>query len=127
MLDNVRFQKNDEYIEVKNGKCLVNLEIITTEAGEGILIDVRSLEIHTSASRKDKINQEIHDSIISFIHKGVKFKGEEFIQQLESLGFVQRPIESTIKPTVFARRESTLNAYTSNGFGKKYSEEFELS
>lgn len=128
MIDNVRFQKNEEYIEVKDGKYLVNLEISTTEAKDSILIDLHSLEIHTYASRKDKINQEIHDSVLSFIHQGVKLKGEdEFVNQLKSLGFKQKSIESAIKPTVFAKREATMKAYAPNGSVKKYSEEFELA
>lgn len=129
MIDNVRFQKNEEYIEVKDGKYLVNLEISTCESEDAYLIDIPALGIHTYASRKDKIDQEIHDSILSFIHQGVKLKGEdEFIEQLKALGFEKKSIASAIKPTVFARRTPGVNAAcTSEKSLKKYSEEFELA
>lgn len=128
MIDNVRFQKNEEYIEVKDGKYFVDIEMSTTESDDSILIDLPALEIHSYASREDKIDQEIHDAILSFIHHWIKVKGETlFVEHMESLGFEKKSIEAAIKPTVFAKRASTLNNYSKNKSLKKYSEEFELA
>lgn len=128
MIDNVRFQKNEEYIEVKDGKYFVNINMSTTQGEDSILIDLPSLEIHSYASRKDKIDKEIHDSILSFIHHWIKVKGETlFIEHMNSLGFEKKSIEAAIKPTVFAKRVTTLKNYSKNKSLKKYSEEFELA
>ena len=128
MIDNIRFQKNEEYIEVKDGKYLVNIEMSTSQDEDAIIIDLPSLDIHTYASCKKKIDQEIHDSIFSFIHHWIKVQGEDlFIVQMDSLGFEKKTIASAIKPTVFAKRVATLNAYSGRKSVKKYSEEFELA
>ena len=128
MIDNIRFQKNEEYIEVKDGKYLVNIDMSTTPTKDSIIIDLPALEIHTYASRKKNIDQEIHDSILSFIHHWIKVQGEElFVDHMETLGFEKKTIASAIKPTVFAKRASTLEDYSKRKSSKKYSEEFELA
>ncbi len=128
MINNIRFQKNEEYIEVKDGKYFVNIDMSTTQAEDAILIDLPSLEIHTYASCKKKIDKEIHDSILSFIHHWIKVQGEElFVDQMETLGFEKKTIASAIEPTVFAKRVSTLKDYSDSKSMKKYSEEFELA
>jgi hypothetical protein len=128
MIDNIRFQKNEEYIEVKDGKYFVNIDMSTTPAEDSILIDLPALEIHTYASRKKNIDQEIHDSILSFIHHWIKVQGEElFIHHMKTLGFEKKTIASAIEPTVFAKRASGLNDYSKIKSTKKYSEEFELA
>jgi hypothetical protein len=128
MIDNIRFQKNEEYIEVKDGKYFVNIDMSTTPAEDSILIDLPALEIHTYASRKKNIDQEIHDSILSFIHHWIKVQGEElFIDHMKTLGFEKKTIASAIEPTVFAKRASSLNDYSKIKSTKKYSEEFELA
>ena len=128
MIDNVRFQKNEEYIEVKDGKYFVNIEMSTSEGEDAILIDLPALEIHSYASRKDKIDQEIHDAILSFIHHWIKVKGETlFIEHMNSLGFEKKSIEAAIEPTVFTKKASTLSPFSKDSALKKYSEEFELA
>lgn len=128
MIDNIRFQKDEEYIEVKDGKYFVNIEMSTSEGKDSILIDLPALEIHSYASCEDNIDKEIHDSILSFIHHWIKVKGEDlFIEHMESLGFEKKSIEAAIEPTVFTRRDSTLCEYAKNKMHKKYSEEFELA
>lgn len=113
MIDNIRFQKNDEYIEVNNGKYLMNIDSSTTKYEDTILIDLPSLEIRRRVSRKNKIDQEIHDSILSFIHREINIKGvKSFIDHMESLGFEKKSIDSTIEPTVFAKGVSTLKEYS---------------
>jgi hypothetical protein len=128
MIDNVRFQKSEEYIEVKDGKYFVNIEMSTSKGKDSILIDLPALEIHSYASREDKIDQEIHDAILSFIHHWIKVKGEQlFVEHMNSLGFEKKSIEAAIEPTVFAKRASTLSSYSTDKTLKKYSEEFELA
>jgi hypothetical protein len=128
MIDNVRFQKNEEYIEVKDGKYFVNIDISTSEGKDSCLIDLPVLEIHTYASCEGNIDQEIHDAILSFIHHWIKVKGEKlFIRHMKSLGFEKKSIESAIEPTVFTTRNSTLTNYFKKMTKKKYSEEFELA
>lgn len=128
MLENIRFQKDEEFIEVKDGKYFVNINMSTQETEENILIDLPSLDIHSYASRKDKIQQEIHDACLSFIHHWIKLKGEvAFTKHMKSLGFKKKSIEAAIEPTVFASRESRLISIQKNKRVKKYSEEFELA
>lgn len=128
MIDNIRFQKNDEFIEVKDGKYFVNIDMTTNHTEDSITIDLPALDIHTYASRKNKIDKEIHDSILSFIHHWVKVKGEDlFVEHMKSLSFEVKSIAAAIKPTVFAKRVSTLNDYSKNNSVRKYSEEFELA
>ncbi|MFK7786036.1 MAG: hypothetical protein AB8B56_13010, partial [Crocinitomicaceae bacterium] len=92
------------------------------------LIDLPALEIHTYASCEDKIDQEIHDAILSFIHHWIKVKGEKlFIEHMKSLGFKRKSIEAAIEPTVFTTRNSTLTNYFEKKTKKKYFEEFELA
>ena len=126
MIDDIRFQKDEEYIEVKDGKYLVNIEMSTKDTDDTILIDIPSLNIHSYASRKDKIEKEVHDSMLSFIHHWIKVKGEDlFEEHMQSLGFEKKSIASAIKPTVFAKRKESIEAYSEKS--KKYSEEFELA
>ena len=114
MIDNIRFQKSEEFIEVKDGKYLMNIDTSTTKYEDTILIDLPSIEIHTHVNRKNKIDQEIHDSIVAFIHREINIKGEKsFIDHMESLGFEKKSIDSAIEPTVFAKRASTLREYSS--------------
>jgi len=128
MIDNVRFQKNEEYIEVKDGKYFVNIEMSTSEGKDSIHIDLPALKIQTYASRKNKIEQEIHDTILSFIHHWIKLKGEaKFEKHMKSLGFEKKSIEAAIEPTVFASNGSSLRNYFTEKATKKYSEEFELA
>ena len=128
MIDNIRFQKNEEYIEVKDGKYFVNINMSTSEGKDSILIDLPALGISSYASCKNKIDQEIHDSILSFIHHWIKVKGEDlFVEHMESLGFEEITIEAAIKPTVFAKRATTLKDFSREKVLKKYSEEFELA
>ncbi|NVK64000.1 MAG: hypothetical protein HWE22_05405 [Flavobacteriales bacterium] len=128
MIENIRFQKDEEYIEVKDGKYFVNINMSTQETEENILIDLPSLDIHSYASRKDKIQQEIHDACLSFIHHWIKQKGEDaFVKHMKSLGFEKKSIAAAIEPTVFATRESTPVSTGSDKKVKKYSEEFELA
>ncbi len=128
MIENIRFQKDEEYIEVKDGKYFVNINMSTQETEENILIDLPSLDIHSYASRKDKIQQEIHDACLSFIHHWIKQKGEDaFMKHMKSLGFEKKSIAAAIEPTVFATRESAPVSTGSDKKVKKYSEEFELA
>lgn len=128
MIDNFRFQKNEEYIEVKDGKYFVNIDMSTTPTEDSILIDLPALDIHTYASRKKNIDQEIHDSILSFIHHWIKVQGEElFVDHMNSLGFEKKTIASAIEPTVFAKRVDKMRDYSKEKSTKKYSEEFELA
>ncbi len=128
MIENIRFQKDEEYIEVKDGKYFVNINMSTQETEENILIDLPSLDIHSYASRKDKIQQEIHDACLSFIHHWIKQKGEdEFIKHMKSLGFKKKSIEAAIEPTVFATREPKPISIRKEKRIKQYSEEFELA
>lgn len=128
MIDNIRFQKNEEYIEVKDGKYFVNIDMSTSEGKDSFLIDLPALDIHSYASRKDKIDKEIHDSILSFIHHWIKVKGEDlFMEHMESLGFEKKTIAAAIEPTVFARRRTSLIDYSKDKTLRKYSKEFELA